>query len=222
MTIRIAIVYPASAALPKPARIRTRPIQLAVPIKDWKIAAPEIFRSASMVFGSSTRCSRRIVMRPVPRASVTSWRTTARPRPVVVATAAPVTPSAGNGPRPKMRHGSRTRLQTFANHRTRIATVASPAPRKIALMRNRRTMTTFPPSITAMNPEPEATTSGPAPMNARRRGARSAPATPSGTARRTPRAIACTAVRAALSRSRSPMRRATMAVAAIERPIASE
>ena len=37
-------------------------------------------------------------MRPVPRARVTSWRTTARPRPVVVATAAPVTPSAGKRP----------------------------------------------------------------------------------------------------------------------------
>ncbi len=110
ITIRIAIVYPASAALPKPARILTRPIQLAVPTSDWKIAAPDSLRSASIVFGSSARCSRRIAMRPVPRARVTSWRTTARPRPVVVATAAPVTPSAGNGPSPKMRHGSRTRL----------------------------------------------------------------------------------------------------------------
>jgi hypothetical protein len=120
-----------------------------------------------------------------------------------------------------MRHGSRTRLQMFANHRTRIATAASPAPRKIALMRKRRTITTLPPSITAMNREPEATTSGEAPMRARSRGARSAPAIPRGTAIRTPSAIACTAVRAALSRSRSPMRRATIAVAAIERPIAS-
>ena len=33
-----------------------------------------------------------------------------------------------------------------------------------------------------MNVEPDATTSGPAPMSARRRGARRAPATPSGTA----------------------------------------
>ena len=125
-------------------------------------------------------------VRRVPRASVASWTSTAIPRPVVVATAAPVTPSAGKGPRPKMRHGSSTRLIAFASQRTRIATAASPAPRKTALMRKRRTITTLPPSITAVNFQPDDTTSGLAPIRTRSRGARSAPMTPRGTAIETP------------------------------------
>ncbi len=62
------------------------------------------------------------------------------PRPMFVATAAPVTPSRGNGPSPKIRHGPSKMLIAFANQSTRIAIAASPAPRKIALMRNSMTI----------------------------------------------------------------------------------
>ena len=55
---------------------------------------------------------------------------------MTVPIAAPVTPSSGNGPRPKIRHGSSTTLTMFASQSERIATVASPAPRKTALIRN--------------------------------------------------------------------------------------
>ena len=48
----------------------------------------------------------------------------------------------------------------------------------------------FPPSITAVNLQPDATTSGLAPINARSRGARSAPKAPRGTDTQTPSAIA--------------------------------
>ena len=41
ITTRMPMVYPASAALPKPAMIRTSPIQLAIPTSDWNAAAPE-------------------------------------------------------------------------------------------------------------------------------------------------------------------------------------
>ena len=52
-------------------------------------------------------------------------------------------------------------------------------------------------------------------------GAAIAPATPIASDTPTPSAIACTAARAAPSRSFSPMRRATVAVAPMHSPIAS-
>ena len=64
-----------------------------------------------------------------------SCTSTPTARPVVVATAAPVTPRRGKGPNPKIRHGSRTRLTAFAIHSTRMAMAASPAPRNTALTR---------------------------------------------------------------------------------------
>ena len=71
-------------------------------------------------------------------------------RPIVVDTAAPVTPSLGNGPRPKMKHGSRIRLMRFDTHSTRIAIAASPAPRNTALFTYRRTTLMLPPSTIAV------------------------------------------------------------------------
>src|SRR5438445_11275695 len=68
------------------------------------------------------------------------------PRPIVVATAAPITPSLGNGPRPKMKHGPSKMLMVFASQRTRIAMAASPAPRKMALMRNNNRIDAFLPA----------------------------------------------------------------------------
>ena len=143
------------------------------------------------------------------------------PRPHVVATAAPTTPNFGNGPRPKMKHGSRARLMMFASQSERIAIDASPAPRKIALMRKRRRMTTLAPSMIRVKGAPLATTSGEAPMSARSRGANSAPRIPIGTATAMPRPIDCTAARAAPSGFFSPIRRATVAAAPIESPIAT-
>ena len=52
----------------------------------------------------------------------------------------------GEGPRPKMRQGSRIRLRMFETHNRRMAMAASPAPRKMALLRNSSTTTPDPPS----------------------------------------------------------------------------
>ncbi len=133
-------------------------------------------------------------------------------RPVVVATAAPVTPSRGKGPIPKIRHGSRQMLQMFAIQSTRIAIAASPAPRKTALTRKSNTMTPFMPRRIVVN-EACARTPGVAPMSASSGRANHAPKIPEGIAMSTPSAIAWTAARAAPSRSRSPTRLAMVAVA---------
>jgi hypothetical protein len=61
--------------------------------------------------------------------------------------AAPVMPISGNGPRPKIRQGSRTRLTALASQSERMATVASPAPRKTALMRKSSRREALPPRI---------------------------------------------------------------------------
>ena len=64
--------------------------------------------------------------------------------------AAPVIPISGNGPRPKIRQGSSTMLTPLASQSDRIAIEASPAPRKIALIRNSSRMVALPPSIQAV------------------------------------------------------------------------
>ncbi len=143
------------------------------------------------------------------------------PRPHVVATAAPVTPRRGKGPSPKMKHGSRKRLKMLASQSDRIAIDASPEPRKIALIRNRSRMTPLAPSMIAVKREPVAMTPGAAPIAASRRGASVAPAMPMGTATAIPSAIDWTAAAAARSGSFSPMRRATVAMAPIDSPIAT-
>ena len=64
---------------------------------------------------------------------------------MVVATAAPVSPSSGNGPMPKMSRGSSTMLIALATTSERMAMAASPAPRNTALMTNSPMITTLPP-----------------------------------------------------------------------------
>ena len=76
---------------------------------------------------------------------------------MLVATAAPVTPISGNGPQPKMKHGPSTMLSAFASHSVRIAITASPAPRKIALIRKIMNTVTLPPSMMRVKSEPSAT-----------------------------------------------------------------
>src|SRR5256885_478472 len=119
------------------------------------------------------------------------------PRPMVVATAAPATPRRGNGPQPNTRKGPSTMLMPFASQSVRIAMVASPAPRKLALIRNSRMTVTLPPSITRVKRAPTATTAGEPPIAASSRGAKRAPATATAAARAIPSTSACAAARAA-------------------------
>ena len=83
---------------------------------------------------------------------------------MLVAMAAPLTPSLGKGPSPKIRQGPSVMLMLFANQSTRIAIAASPAPRKIELMRNSRSTVPLMPSMTRAKPEPVRITSSLAPM----------------------------------------------------------
>ena len=119
-----------------------------------------IARWQTAKFPSPKRAASRIstceIERDLPPANANPLRTraaagktgTARrcERPVNVASAAPVTPICGNGPSPKIRHGSSTRLMMFDTHSSRIAIAASPAPRKMALFRNSSMIAPLPPS----------------------------------------------------------------------------
>ena len=91
-------------------------------------------------------------------------------RPVHVASAAPVTPKRGNGPTPKIRQGSSIRLMMFETHSSRMAMAASPAPRKIALLRKSRTTAQLPPSAMRAYQLPVAMMSGVAPISAKQIG----------------------------------------------------
>ena len=74
-----------------------------------------------------------------------------------------------------MKHGPSTMLMALANHKTRIAIAASPAPRKMALIMNSITIDALHASITRVNPEPCSTTAGEAPIKASSFGASGAP-----------------------------------------------
>jgi len=109
----------------------------------------------------------------------------------------------------------------LASQRARIAVAASPAPRKMALIRKSRQTETFAPSRMRVKCTPCSSTHGEAPIARSRSGAKKAPAADSGMPKISPSAIAWTAVRAAASSSFSPMRRATSEVAPMESPKAS-
>lgn len=79
----------------------------------------------------------------------------------------------------------------------------------------------FPPSITAVYPAPSATTAGEAPIAERSCGANQAPVPLMIAATTTPTPIIWTAAVAAPSLSFSPTRRATIAVAPADSPIAT-
>ena len=87
-------------------------------------------------------------MRARPEVSIQSCASTAAPRPMFVPTAAPVTPISGNGPSPKMNSGHTTMLMAFEIHNMRMAIAGSPAPRKMALLRNSSVTVAFPANIT--------------------------------------------------------------------------
>jgi hypothetical protein len=121
---------------------------------------------------------------------------------------------------PKIRQGPSTMLMALPNHSTRMAMAASPAPRNTALMRNSISTVPLPPSITRAKPLPVCRTSSLAPIRRSSAGAYSAPMTPTMTETTRPSAIDWIAARAAASRSFSPIRRATVAAAPIDRPMA--
>ena len=115
------------------------------------------------------------------------------PRPIVVPTAAPVTPNSGKNPTPKIKHGDSTMFNAFARIKTRIAIAASPAPRNIAFNRNIKTTTAFPPSMIRMNREPSSSKCGFAPSSVNICGANTIPTTLIATDVITPRYITCAA-----------------------------
>lgn len=102
-----------------------------------------------------------------------------------------------------------------------MATAASPAPRKMALMRKSKVMLRVLPIITCMYRTPLCSTHGLPPMRARRRGAKVMPSATIGAASRTAKTMACTAVSAARSVSFSPVRRAMRAMAPMLTPMAT-
>ena len=83
-----------------------------------------------------------------PEKNIQSCISTAVPRPMFVPIAAPVTPSSGNGPMPKIRNGHTMMLMALPSHSIRIAIAGSPAPRKIALLRNSSVTVALPANIT--------------------------------------------------------------------------
>ncbi len=98
--------------------------------------------------GTSRMCRRPRWTRARPEKNIHSCITTAVPRPMFVPIAAPVTPSSGNGPMPKIRNGHTMMLMTLPSHSIRIAIAGSPAPRKIALLRNSSVTVALPANIT--------------------------------------------------------------------------
>ena len=57
-TMRMPMVLPATAALPKPDRMRMMPIQDAVFTKFWNVAVPEMRRIDRIVSPSIRQCAR--------------------------------------------------------------------------------------------------------------------------------------------------------------------
>jgi hypothetical protein len=114
------------------------------------------------------------------------------------------------------------RLMMFDTQSRRMAMAASPAPRKMALFKNNSRTAKLPPRQILAYPLPVAMISGVAPIIRSKLGAKRKQGTPTATAIKDPRAIACTPATAAPSGSFSPMRRATMAVVERLNPIATE
>ena len=138
----------------------------------------------------------------------------------MVATAAPITPSSGKGPQPNIKNGSRIMFNPFDNISVHIAIEASPAPLKIALIKNNKSMVILPPISNLVYPAPSAIKSGSAPISASISLWYKKPTIPTKREIIIPKKIACTDACFAPSMSFSPTLRATTAVAAILKPIA--
>src|SRR2546425_3344462 len=135
--------------------------------------------------------------------------------------AAPTMPSFGNGPIPNIKSGLRTILIELASQSTRIAIAASPAPRKIALIKKSKTIVELPANMTLVKPTPCSTTQGEPPITLSSLPDSGTPIAAKIAATIKPNTIAWTEARAAPSGLRSPMRRATIAVAPMLSPIAT-
>ena len=154
MMRRMAIVYPATAAPPKRAMMRKIPIQLEVPIRNCSMPTPEIRSRRFIVARSTFRQLRSTLIAPLGPTRRANWYATPPALPTQVATAAPVRPISGKTHQPKIRIGSRTILIRLASHSDLMAMAASPAPLKIALIRNRRTTVMLKPSMIVVNGSP--------------------------------------------------------------------
>ena len=129
-------------------------VQLAVATSSWNTAVDDSLISRIRSVPSNIQLCRLTWMRPPGRNRAQQAYSTPTPRPIVVPTAAPVTPISGNGPTPKMKHGAKIILSPFASTKTRMAIAASPAPRKMALSRKMKSTTALPPSIIRIKTEP--------------------------------------------------------------------
>ena len=121
-----------------------------------------------------------------------------------------------------MSTGHKIILMILAIHRLRIAMAASPAPRKIPLMRKSKIMTTLPPSMMRVKVVPSLTTSSEAPMIRSISAANTIPIMLIITVTASAITIDCIPACAAASGFFSPIRLATTAVAAVLKPIAIE
>ena len=84
-------------------------------------------------------------------------------------------PNAGMGPKPRINSGQRMMLQMFASHKLFIAIDASPAPRKIPLMRKSIMITRLAPKSIRAYVLPIATVVASAPINRKISGANTTP-----------------------------------------------
>ena len=146
-TMRMAIVYPATEAEPNTETMRTRPIQLACAMANCRMPASEtrIRRNITLKFTRSCRARMRMRSDAVQQPVELVQHADAAPRQCGQRRAGHA--QCGKRPlSPKIRHGSSIRLMMFDTHSSRMAMAASPAPRKIALLRNSMTIAPQPPS----------------------------------------------------------------------------
>ena len=203
---------------------RTSPTQLVVAIKIWKI--PVARQPQDRRLDRRDRCAGARAAPPggrarrAARAAGRSRRCRARSS---SRSAAPVTPSLGNGPSPNTSNGPSTMLMPLARNSVRIATAGSPAPRNTALIRNSRMTVTLPPSMMRVKRPPAADHLGRRAHRGQQLGARRAPRPrrPRRPARRRARSPA----RRRAPRRRGPFRRCggrRSAAPPIDSPIANE
>src|SRR5256886_16174536 len=105
--IRIAIWYPAIASVPKLEMIRTRKIQLAVPISTWNVPVPESRNIVRITAGWGVGSAPPLDTRG---AAGHPWNTTdqtPRPGPDGSPDAPPATPPRGHGPSARRTRGAR-------------------------------------------------------------------------------------------------------------------
>ena len=149
--MRIAIVAPATASLPMPARMRIRKIHDVIATIIWPMPPSEVrtmFHRIAAVPGAAANAARA----GAARRGTGSRAASARRRRGRSSSRSPRPRRRAPGSGRSRRSGSgRARCsRPFATHSTRIAAAASPAPRKIALIVNSSMITALPPSTHCM------------------------------------------------------------------------